>query len=418
MNKVLSKYIEKHSIHQQLVQHPVPHQLQTIVIIPAFNEPGIIKTLESLKTCTPTKKRTEVLVLFNYSETCPPTLKEQNQDTAKEVDAWCETNSRDNLRFYSQMVKDLPKKHAGAGLARKIIMDEAVRRFQSAENPDGVIVSLDADTWVSKNYLVDIEKWFSTHKKAHAVTFYFEHRLQPDIFGEKATQAIIKYELYLRYFKQLLTFTGFPYAFHTLGSAFAVKAISYAKQGGMNRKQGGEDFYFLHKIFPLGHCTNISKVKVYPSARPSDRVPFGTGPAIKKIINSGQLLTYTQEPFSHLRALFCNKDELFQASDAEVKTFYRHLNASFKDYFPENEFIKKIKEINDNSSSLDSFEKRFFVWMNAFQIIKYINQYFIKNKKIPVTEAAENFAIEHLNLEHSIIGEMELLEFYRKIDSK
>ncbi len=35
-----------------------------------------------------------------------------------------------------------------------------------------------------------------------------------------------------------------------VGSALAVKALQYVKAGGMNRKQAGEDFYFVQKLVP------------------------------------------------------------------------------------------------------------------------------------------------------------------------
>ena len=42
----------------------------------------------------------------------------------------------------------------GVGLARKTGMDEAVRRFDIINNPEGVILSLDADCTVEHNYFV------------------------------------------------------------------------------------------------------------------------------------------------------------------------------------------------------------------------------------------------------------------------
>ena len=49
---------------------------------------------------------------------------------------------------------------AKAGTARKAGMDEAVRRYNLLGKPQGIIVSLDADTLVDENYLVEIENYF------------------------------------------------------------------------------------------------------------------------------------------------------------------------------------------------------------------------------------------------------------------
>ena len=82
-------------------------------------------------------------------------------------------------------------------------------------------------------------------------SIYFEHPLHGPL-EPKVYEAIAAYELHLRYYVQALRYAAFPYAHHTIGSSMAVRADAYAKQGGMNKRQAGEDFYFLHKIIPLG----------------------------------------------------------------------------------------------------------------------------------------------------------------------
>ena len=56
------------------------------------------------------------------------------------------------------------------------------------------------------------------------------------------------------------------------------------KQDGLNKKQAGEDFYFLQKIMPMGNYFELNSTTVHPSSRTSDRVPFGTGPIINQYL--------------------------------------------------------------------------------------------------------------------------------------
>ena len=49
-----------------------------------------------------------------------------------------------------------------------------------------------------------------------------------------------------------MKFAGYPWAMYTVGSAFAVTAEAYVKRGGMNRRQAGEDFYFLQNLAHIG----------------------------------------------------------------------------------------------------------------------------------------------------------------------
>ena len=64
----------------------------------------------------------------------------------------------------------------------------------------------------------------------------------------------------------------------------AVRAHAYARQGGMNRRQAGEDFYFMQKLVDGEQVENIAEATVFPSARLSHRVPFGTGKALSDAV--------------------------------------------------------------------------------------------------------------------------------------
>ncbi len=85
----------------------------------------------------------------------------------------------------------------------------------------------------------------------------------------------------------------------------------------MNRRKAGEDFYFLHKIIPLGEFREVNTTCVIPSSRESDRVPFGTGAAMRKYVasNESTLLTYAPECFYDLKMFFSCIPGLFVLTD-------------------------------------------------------------------------------------------------------
>lgn len=405
------KYLSRQSLLKTNISPPRVN-LTLTVIIPAYNEPGIIKALSALKQCNPTKNQTEVLVLFNSAQSSPQKIIDNNYCQYQQVKDWASINNQATITFHALLAKNLPDKHAGAGLARKIAMDEAVNRYYQINNPNGIIVSLDADTLVLSNYLVDIEKAFLSNEKLQATTFYFEHRSNKN---PEINHAIEIYELYLRYFKQALTYTGFPYAYHTIGSAFAVRASAYVRQGGMNRRQGGEDFYFLHKIFPLGFVKELNYIKVYPSSRPSDRVPFGTGPAVKKILSDGNYACYQPEYFEVLKTFFNQVPQFFNSTEKNNCHFYETLDASLKAFIAKTDFCQKIEEINSNVTTLENFKKRFFQWFNAFQIIKYLNFIHKKTNKIATQKAAKIFLTDYLNIQAPDLVS-KILDVYRKLE--
>ncbi|MBK8807587.1 MAG: glycosyltransferase [Bacteroidales bacterium] len=354
-------FLNYSSLPKQITE--TPHQtLNQIVVIPCINEPDILRTLECLKQCTKPQNATEIIIVINSGERNSDEVRSFNRNTQKLIEKWSEVNSTDTFRFLTLLHENLPRKHAGAGLARKIGMDEALHRFNQIDNPNGIIISLDADTIVSENYLIEVTKAF-TDCHANTCNIHFEHPIEGDEFSEKTYQSILLYELHLRYLKQAVAYTQFPYTYHTIGSAFAVRASVYVKQGGMNKRTAGEDFYFLNKLFPLGKVVEIFSTTVIPSPRVSDRVPFGTGASMTQLMNNTQ-------------------------------TIY-----------------------NTYSFSIFMFKKRFFQWFDAFQIVKCINythlHYYNRNNVIYEAQKAVKYMYDS---ELIIKNEKELLHFYREKD--
>lgn len=148
------------------------------------------------------------------------------------------------------------------------------------------------------------------------------------------------------------------------------------KQGGMNRRQAGEDFYFLHKLTKLGQLTEINDAFVYPSGRVSDRVPFGTGAAMTKWMNYTDDLaqTYRFQAFLDLKLLFGRVDEFYKIGTACYSDIQTSIPSTVEKFLVSISFEEKLAEINRNSSSPESFRKRFFQVFDAFQVLKFLNQ--------------------------------------------
>jgi hypothetical protein len=275
----------------------------------------------------------------------------------------------------------LPKKKSGVGVARKIGFDEALRRFSFLNKPNGIMVSLDADTLVQSNYLQEIYINFKNNN-LKAANIYFEHPINGQLYPQEIYEAIKIYESYLRYYVQALRYAGFPHSYHTVGSAFCVRADIYAQQGGMVTNMSGEDFYFLNKVIPLGNFSEINSTCVIPSPRITDRVIFGTGVAVNQIINNFNFTfpTYKFSAFETLKDFFSKIDLLYK-----FEKLYKNIisNKILLDYLNVNNFEKTIAEINRNTKSLESFRKRFFRWFDAFRVIKFLNfahqNFFTKN---------------------------------------
>jgi hypothetical protein len=363
----MTRYLRERTLHGPLINESPAAGLRMVVVIPAKDEEFLIESLDALRQCDQTRFPVEVIVIVNTSETDSEDCHKDNTQIAEEAKRWANKHSNPHLRFHILSQLRLPKKHAGVGLARKIGMDEACLRLETIGNPTGTIVCFDGDSLCDSNYLTEIEKHFEKHPDTQASSIYFEHPVEGDRFPADVYDAIIGYELHLRFFVQAQRWAGFPFATQTIGSSMAVRSDAYQEQNGMNKRKAGEDFYFLHKFTPQGKVRELNTTRVIPSPRASHRVPFGTGKAVAKILeSSAKQATYSPQSFKDLRCFFDQIDPLYRkrphAFPESVSSFLATLP-----------FFERIAEIRSNVTSVTGFQNRFFRYFNAFLIMKYMH---------------------------------------------
>lgn len=256
------------------------------VVIPALAESTLLfATLRSLAVNPPDLlARFLVLVVVNHRQDATPADKQDNYATLERLGTSAPELAPLRLALVDAASpgKELPAKSGGVGLARKIGFDLALGRLDFSSR-DPLLVSLDADTLVEPSYLRSIDNHFRTSRCGGAVIpFCHQGGGSP-----RKQRAIDRYELFLRGYVLGLSLAGSPYAFHTVGSAMACTAAAYLRMGGMNRRAAGEDFYFLQQLHRTAGVEQMHGTTVFPSARPSHRVPFGTGRAISRTLEGG-----------------------------------------------------------------------------------------------------------------------------------
>ena len=180
--------------------------------------------------------------------------------------------------------KGWDKDKLGVGMARKTVMD-AIAAYAL---PHDIILSMDADTVFGEEYLASVLEVFKENPDALALANPYYHPLVED---ETINRAMLRYEIYMRYYALNMRLTGTPFCFSPLGSAMAARVSAYKKINGLTPKKSGEDFYFLQKMVKAGRLLMYNKEIVYPGNRLSDRVFFGTGPAMIKGL-SGEWYAY------------------------------------------------------------------------------------------------------------------------------
>lgn len=407
---IVNQYFNRFPFRKINIALEPSKDLKIIVVIPSYNEKNIQPTIDSLFLKQDDFSfNVEVIVLINNSKSEIEEIKEQNLLTLKTLQNLSETYSKSNMHLIPVLIGDLDAKHAGVGWARKLGMDIATQRFRTI-NFNGTIVGLDADTVVESNYLNSIYSFFSNNN-FNAASIYFEHSITGDSFSDVHLEQIKYYELHLRYYKNSLKYSNLPYSFHTIGSAFALTASAYARQGGMNRRKAGEDFYFINKLIKGEIFGEINDTKVMPSPRVSNRVPFGTGRAILEGLNTKKdlSLTYDFQSFEVIHS-WINR--------IETKDFkYGNFPEILKAYMGEEIWIKHHTTMLNNTNSHKSYLKLFYNIFDAFWMLKFIH--YLRDNYYPNTRLLDNTNALLIKMNYPIISSItSQLEFLRKLDKK
>ncbi len=342
--------------------------LEIIVVIPAYKEPDIIKALNSLFPSSLSPEYYEIWIILNHPEDATAEILNQTDQSFLDIEIW-KNNHPEKGHAVHTFRQILPKKFAGVGLARKIGMDTAAKRFSKINKPEGVIMTYDADCYCSPDHIKKVANYFEDNKSILAASLHYEHpyQMQSD---QNTRQQIVDYELHLRAYIAWKKYIGLPYAYHTIGSSMAVRAAAYTRKGGMNKRKAGEDFYFLHKFTHDGCFGEINTTTVFPSCRVSDRVPFGTGRAMQEMKDQKRkMLTYNPKSFLMMARLIDSLKTVYDKRSIERID----LDPILEEYLRSVNYVEEIDSCFQNSASFDSFKKRFFQWLDAFHMMKYLH---------------------------------------------
>jgi len=274
----------------------------------------------------------------------------------------------------------------GVGQARKHLMDTINKEASDSD----IIVSLDADTLFPPDYLQSINNIFNSHSNAIALSNPYYHQLTEDV---TLNRAMLRYEIYMRHYAINMWRIGSPYNFTALGSAIALPVCSYRKIGGITAKKSGEDFYFLQKLRKTGWICNHNDQKVYPGTRYSDRVFFGTGPALIKG-SSGNWESYPIydiQLFDQVKETYEAFNDLYQRAVLTPMTDF--LIRQFREEDP-------FESLRKNSATPEQFVRACHQKIDGLRVLQFLKSETMKTKQNDVLKL-----IEFLEYHNEIIPE-------------
>ena len=261
----------------------------------------------------------------------------------------------------------LPELTGGVGAARKAGMDVFISTVPPEDMEKSAIYSLDADTVVARDYFLST---LPEILKGGAVSLPFTHQKSSDCTIQ---QAIEKYEAYLHRYVDKLEYAASPYAFFTIGSAFAVRCDSYLRAGGMKIRSAGEDFYFLQAVAKSSSVRQLEgKPLVFPSPRISRRVPFGTGPAVASLVEGKALNEIPDAAFEELKVFLAEfaPDEALK----NVPETIGKLSAVSREFIVAEKFPAAWERIAGNlPDTPEKRQKAFHEWFDALKTLKFLH---------------------------------------------
>jgi len=266
---------------------------------------------------------------------------------------------------------EIPDRDGGVGTARKIGMDAALQIIDARAANGGVICCLDADTLVERNYLSSVRAYFSRTTDPAAVTVYAHQK--PD--DPALLAAICCYEIFLRSYVIGLSFAGSPYAFHSIGSTMSCTSEGYVAVRGMNRRRAAEDFHFLNKLAKIGRIGGISETTVFPSARPSKRVPFGTGQRMIRFLTGGtdEYRLYDPRIFEILGKWLASMETAPDRDPEAILAESCRNHAHLETYLRMNRFAADWLVIRQNSRDPGQLRRQFHVWFDGLKTLRLVH---------------------------------------------
>jgi glycosyltransferase involved in cell wall biosynthesis len=370
----VAEYLRKRGVRSWTIAAGAGTGYRGAVIIPALAESRrLSETLASLARNPPELlDGLLVLVVVNHREDATAEDKADNEATLGLLEDGISRLSSPHLAWIDAASpgREMPVKGGGVGLARKIGADLALPCLDySGCSP--LIIYLDADTLVEPGYLAAINGHFQSATAGGAV-IPFRHQ-RPTTPEEQ--QAIDTYELFLRAYVLGLEIAGSPYAFHSVGSAMACRAVDYARMGGMNTRAAGEDFYFLQQMHRIAGVASLRGTVVHPSPRASHRVPFGTGRSMSRALagDANAVVFHRAECFLILKAWLklinddCGSDATWLIGRAA------EIAPPLADYLGRADFPQVWERLQQHNKNRKSLNKAFHDWFDGLKTMKLIH---------------------------------------------
>ena len=288
-NRAIDKYLAQYSLRLGSLPE-MPQSWRHVMVVPCYDEaPDFISRWQAIYSDTSLL----IVLVLNRPEggehtANEPVRKALAGNTTKTFEQGYSLSQLNNacsvLCVDLEILEGPTPTKEGVGRARRIGCDLALQLQRTGAINTDWIYSGDADAiWPADLFNTP---W---PDEASAVAVPFSHRFyKADKHQSPSELAIARatqlYELKIHHYALHLQAINSPYGFHTLGSSCLFRATAYAAVRGVPLRSAAEDFYLLNKLAKVGPVHGAQGNGVTITPRLSTRVPFGTGPAVEKLL--------------------------------------------------------------------------------------------------------------------------------------
>jgi len=393
VDKAVAQYLSRHAEPEAALADRIRGEYGHVLVVPAYSETESLFRLLASVPGGPAGPVLIVLVL-NARRDSPPEAHAANAEAAdrlaRELPTEAGLSPGDGAVAYGiqggtllaiDRASDgrfLPEGE-GVGLARKIGNDVAMSLFAKGRIASPWLHNTDADTLLTGDYFEQVRRL--DPENAAAAIYFFDHRFEADPDLALAGRL---YEISLRYYVLGLAWAGSPYAYQSMGSCLAIPPLAYARVRGFPKKNAAEDFYVLNKLAKVGAIERLDGAPLLLEGRPSDRVPFGTGRALRDLSAKRHALArfglYHPIVFAHLAAWLRVLDAIAR-SRGDLSQALRALPESNPFFRPDllEEAVERLgapKAIADavgGSSGEATLRRHLHIWFDGFRTRKLVH---------------------------------------------
>lgn len=366
-SNTIDKYLKQYA-EPDITDLRLSRSYDQVLVIPAYDE-----TFENICTVWDTLEDHFLCIIVVNSASHHPATKQLLQAclTSGKVLGqgrnWHHIQGKPDLLIFNRCTPDyfVPSKQ-GVGLARKIGADAALKLISLNNIATHQISITDADAQLPDHYF---QHRLATSEAGLLHPYYHQ---APTNESPKYHQAMQLYELKLGYYVSGLKHANSPYAFHSLGSTIVVNPLHYAQVRGFPKRAAAEDFYLLNKLRKTGQLRQLSSAAIKLSARPSTRVPVGTGQGILKLLDGTDVLQsrafYNPKIFDLLKTFLV----ILEASWLQTPDLSK-LDQRLVSYTQQAVLEAKIGNFRNRCNSPEVFRKAVLQWFDGFRTLKLIH---------------------------------------------